>query len=169
MKNYYKDKYPNAWQDWLEYSKDWGISGIDYKHLVEWAINYNVFAVIIQFPDFYQPKVSFNGISKIIGDYDEWFDAVDAVSEEVMKRVEESLNETITEIIDLSEVSKMLDIDLTFKEDILAHYRHLILEIGETTKDMLKSVSQSKELGQEDVDRLDMIIMTALACKRLIL
>lgn len=167
MKNYYSEKYPSAWNDWIEYSEDHSL--IEFKTLYEWAITHSIFIQIVQFPEFYTAQMRVNGVFSVLGNYTEWFEALDSMTEEVMKRVEESLNEEIKDIIGITSVSRLLDIDVTSKEDVLVHYRNLIVEIGETTKLMLKDVSEAKELAQEDVDRLDTIIMLALACKRLIL
>jgi hypothetical protein len=166
MKNYYKDKYPNAWKEWKEYSE---MEYIDFKTLYEWSMTHGMFIQIVQFPDQYTAQMEIGNLFRVVGIYEEWFEALDAMAEEVMRIVEDEYKDKITELIDLSRVSKLLDIDVTSKEGVLIHYRNLIVEIGETTKLMLKDVTEAKELAQEDVDRLDTIIMLALACKRLIL
>jgi hypothetical protein len=166
MKNSYKEKFPNAWEDWNDYSE---LEEIDFKVFHEWALTHNIFIKITEYPDYYTTEVVRPDISREVKRTNEWFEALDCATEQAMKIIEEDYKRSISELTDLLYASKFLDIGDVSKEGILSHYKRLVLEMGEIIKSMLNSIKEGREIGEDDIKNHDRIIMLSIACKKLIL
>lgn len=162
MKNSYKHDYPNAWTLWYNFSQS---EEVEFIKLDEWCRQLSIGIGIIEYPSHYTVLMSYDEVSKEFGRFDTWFDALDAVVQEVFRLVESWNDEEIKE---LYEASKLLDTDETSKEGVLAHYNRMVMEMGDHYKDLLKGLAKGKEPDQDDLDRLDSIIIVALTCKRML-
>jgi hypothetical protein len=166
MKNSYKEKFPNAWLDWSDYSQ---MQEIDFKVFYEWSLTHNIFIKITEYPDYYTTEVVRPDLNKKVKKCNEWFEALDSATEQAMGIIEEDYKKSISELTDLVFASKFLDIADNSKEGILSHYKRLVLEMGEIIKSMLNSIKEGREISEDDIKNHDRIMILSIACKKMIL
>lgn len=164
MKNSYEHDYPNAWKDWYDFSR---MDNIEFQEFHNWCNARGLSVAIVEYPDVYSVRVVNENVTTEFGQFDTWFDALDATVEHVFRLVEEWYSIGY-ELAGYDEASKELGTTETSKEGILKHYNMLILEIGDHYKELLERVKDGKEPEQVDLDSLDSIVIVALACKRLL-
>jgi hypothetical protein len=163
MKNSYKEEYPRAWQDWHQYSKS---EEIEFTVFDTWCSNNGFSVKIIEYPDSYEAFIEQNEKEFNIGTFNEWFEALDAIVEDIFKRVEYNYEE-IEDMISLVEVSKVLDGNPIEKEDVIKILKNYIDEISLNTN-MIREDLHDKIFNQKTMDNFDAIIMLSLSCKRII-
>ena len=164
MENSFEQDYPNAWKEWKDFSS--GIN-IEFQEFYNWCSTIGIDIAIVQYPVFYSVRINVDGDVNEFGEFETWFEALDAVVKNVFDVVENWYDHT-DYLNDLYMASKELDTKDTSKEGILNHYSNLILEMGDQYKEVLERLKDKKEPNQTDLDKLDSIIIIALSCKRLL-
>lgn len=165
MKEYF-DKYPRAWETWLEFSNY--SETIDFPVFDDWCNCLGISVGIIEYPNGYTAQSHVGGASQEFGDFETWHEALDAVVEHVFGIVETDI-EGENEVLDLYFASKELYISETSKEAILSYYKTLLDDMGSKYRLLQKNAKDGKEMSQEDIDSFDSIIMISIACKRLLI
>jgi hypothetical protein len=164
MKNFYKHSYPNAWRDWYYFSKK---ENIEFSEFDRWCSTKEISVGIVEYPEHYSVRTDRSGEGSEFGFFETWFDALDAIAVHVFSIIEKEHIEA-EKMSDIYRASKLLDTDRVDKEGVIKHYRTLIVEMGESIQGLLYRVVNEDDLSDEDLDRLDEIIMISFTCKRLI-